>query len=137
MMTDNEQLKITETSKEIKETQQDIEKMLNEMEDCEKIFTEAAGWLRDLTEKDPDRDLIVKYLRTGDDEVMIKALKIVVIGRNASTSYLQRKLKISYNRAAELLETMEARGIVGPIAENGKREVLADISQKGAANQAE
>ena len=70
------------------------------------------------------------YRLPDDDEVMIKALKIVVNERNASTSYLQRKLKISYNRAAELLETMEARGIVGPLADNGKREFLVDIPQK-------
>lgn len=86
---------------------------------------------------DTDLDLISRYLPDDDDEVMIKALKIVVIERNASTSYLQRKLKISYNRAAELLDAMEARGIVGPLADNGKREILADIPQKDAENQTE
>ena len=86
---------------------------------------------------DTDLDLISRYLPDDDDEVMIKALKIVVIERNASTSYLQRKLKISYNRAAELLDAMEARGIVGPLADNGKREILADIPQKEAENQTE
>ena len=93
--------------------------------------------LRASTENDPDYDLIAEYLQTGDDEVMVKALKIVVIERNASTSYLQRKLKISYNRAAELLETMEARGIVGPLADNGNREILVNIPQKEAENQSE
>ena len=80
-------------------------------------------------------DIWELYRLPDDDEVMIKALKIVVIERNASTSYLQRQLKISYNRAAELLESMEARGIVGPLADNGKREILADIPQKEAENQ--
>ena len=65
-----------------------------------------------------------------DEEVMLTALKIVVIERNASTSYLQRKLKISYNRAAELLEAMEACGIEGPRADNEKWKILADIPQK-------
>ena len=132
-MTDKEKHEIAEMQKEIKESQQDIEKMRKEMEGYEQIFTDAAQWLREKIEKDP----VFAYQLPDDDEVMIKALKIVVIERNASTSYLQRKLKISYNRAAELLETMEERGIVGPIADNGKREIWADIPQKEAKNQTE
>lgn len=120
MMTDKNQQELEEMQKEIEESQQDIEKMQKEMEGYEQIFTDAAQWLREKIEKDP----IFAYQLPDDDEVMIKALKIVVIERNASTSYLQRKLKISYNRAAELLETMEERGIVGPLADSGKREIL-------------
>ena len=132
-MRNNEKQELAEIQKDIKESQQDIEKMLKEMEGSEKIFTDAAQWLREKIEKDP----VFGYQLPDDDEVMIKALKIVVIERNASTSYLQRKLKISYNRAAELLETMEACGIVGPLADNGKREILVDIPQKEAENQSE
>ena len=132
-MTDKEKHEIAEMQKEIKESQQDIEKMRKEMDGYEQIFTDAVQWLREKIEKDP----AFAYQLPDDDEVMIKALKIVVIERNASTSYLQRKLKISYNRAAELLEAMEARGIVGPLADNGKREILADIPQKEAKNQTE
>ena len=132
-MTDKEKHEIAEMQKEIKESQQDIEKMRKEMEGYEQIFTDAAQWLREKIEKDP----VFAYQLPDDDEVMIKALKIVVIEKNASISYLQRKLKISYNRAAELLESMEARGIVGPLADNGKREILADIPQKEAENQSE
>ena len=132
-MTNKEKQEIAEMQKEIEESQQDIEKMLKEMEGYEKIFTDAAQWLREKIEKDP----VFGYQLPDDDEVMLKALKIVVIERNASTSYLQRKLKISYNRAAELLEAMEARGIVSPLADNGKREILADIPQKEAENQSE
>ena len=119
-MTDKEKKKIAEMQKEIKESKQDIEKMLKEMEGYEKIFADSAEWLRKKIEKDP----VFGYQLPDDDEVMLKALKIVVIERKASTSYLQRKLKISYNRAAELLETMEERGIVGPLADSGKREIL-------------
>ena len=132
-MTDKEKHEIAEMQKEIKEYQRNIEKMLKGMEGYEKIFADAAQWLREKIEKDP----VFAYQLPDDDEVMIKALKIVVIERNASTSYLQRKLKISYNRAAELLEAMEARGIVGPLADNGKREILVDIPQKEAENQSE
>ena len=136
-MTGKEKQEIAEMQKEIKEARQDIEKMLKEMEGYEKIFADAAQWLREKIEKDPDWDLISKYLLEGDDEVMVEALKIVVIGRNASISHLQRKLKISYNRAAALLETMETRGIIGSIADNGKREILADDPGKEVENQVE
>ena len=132
-MTNKEKQELAEIQKDIKESQQDIEKMLKEMEGYEKIFTDAAQWLREKIEKDP----VFAYQVPGDDETMVKALKIVVIERNASASYLQRKLKISYNRAAELLEAMEARGIVSSLADNGKREILADIPQKEAENQTE
>ena len=132
-MTGKEKQEIAEMQKEIKEARQDIEKILKEMEGYEKIFTDAAKWLREKIEKDP----VFAYQVPGDDEVMVKALKIVVIERNASASYLQRKLKISYNKAAALLETMETRGIVGPLADNGKREILADNPGKETENQAE
>ena len=132
-MTGKEKQEIAEMQKEIKEARQDIEKILKEMEGYEKIFTDAAKWLREKIEKDP----VFAYQVPGDDDVMVKALKIVVIERNASTSYLQRKLKISYNKAAALLETMETRGIVGPLADNGKREILADNPGKETENQAE
>ena len=119
-MTDKEKHEIAEMQKEIKESQQDIEKMRKEMDGYEQIFTDAAQWLREKIEKDP----VFAYQLPDDDDVMINAMKIVLIERNSSTSYLQRKLKISYNRAAELLETMEERGIVGPLADSGKREIL-------------
>ena len=133
MITDKDQQEIEEMQEEIEESQQDIEEMLKEMKGYEQIFTDAAQWLREKIEKDP----VFGYQLPDDDEVMIKALKIVVIERNASTSYLQRKLKISYNRAAELLETMEARGIVGSLADNGKREILAEAVKIESNNQAE
>ena len=129
-MTGKKKQEIAEMQKEIKEARQDIEKILKEMEGYEKIFADAAQWLREKIEKDP----VFAYQLPSDDEVMVEALKIVVIERNASTSYLQRKLKISYNKAAALLETMETRGIVGPLADNGKREILADNPGKETEN---
>ena len=62
----------------------------------------------------------------GDyDELYDKAVAIVTESRRASISGVQRRLKIGYNRAARLIETMEQQGIVSAPQHNGNREVLA------------
>jgi len=62
----------------------------------------------------------------GDsDELYDKAVAIVTESRRASISGVQRRLKIGYNRAARLIEMMEAQGIVSAPQHNGNREVLA------------
>ncbi len=69
--------------------------------------------------------MVQKYLEPGDDELIRKALEVVLLEKKASTSYIQRRLKIGYNRAAELIDLMEERGIVGPPSGSGaKRDIL-------------
>jgi S-DNA-T family DNA segregation ATPase FtsK/SpoIIIE len=69
--------------------------------------------------------IIKKYLLPGDEELLAKALEIVLLEQKVSTSYLQRRLKIGYNRAAELIDILEERNIVGPPGPRGsKREIL-------------
>jgi S-DNA-T family DNA segregation ATPase FtsK/SpoIIIE len=58
------------------------------------------------------------------DALYDEAVKIVINERKPSISYVQRRLKIGYNRSARLLESMEAAGVVGPLQPNGSREVL-------------
>ena len=58
------------------------------------------------------------------DPLYDQAVRIVTESRKASISGVQRRLKIGYNRAARMIEEMEARGIVGPLQSNGAREVL-------------
>lgn len=60
----------------------------------------------------------------GDDPLYNKALEIVIEAGKASASYIQRRLKIGYNRAARLVEEMEARGIVGPANGSKPREII-------------
>lgn len=57
------------------------------------------------------------------DELLEEAIKIVVQSNVTTTSFLQRRLKIGYNRAANLIEEIEARGIIG-VGPSGKKEVL-------------
>jgi S-DNA-T family DNA segregation ATPase FtsK/SpoIIIE len=59
------------------------------------------------------------------DQLYDQAVRIVTETRRASISGVQRRLKIGYNRAARLIEEMEAAGIVSPPQTNGNREVLA------------
>ena len=58
------------------------------------------------------------------DELYHKAVSIIKTEGKASTSFLQRKLQIGYNRAARIMETMEKEGIVGQANHVGKREIL-------------
>ena len=67
-------------------------------------------------------------LLDGDDEadpLYDEAVAFVTKTRRASISAVQRKLKIGYNRAARMIEAMEAAGVVSEMSSNGSREVLA------------
>ena len=58
------------------------------------------------------------------DVLYDQAVQIVVETKKASISGIQRRLKIGYNRAARMVESMEAAGLVGPLESNGAREIL-------------
>ncbi|PWU05638.1 MAG: cell division protein FtsK, partial [Verrucomicrobia bacterium] len=62
-----------------------------------------------------------------DDNLVPQAINVLRASKRASTSMLQRRLRIGYNRAARIMEILEAEGIVGP--ENGQnpREILKDL----------
>ncbi len=60
----------------------------------------------------------------GDDDLYNQAVQIVRADKKASTSYIQRKLRIGYNRAAILIERMEDEGVVTPPDRVGRREVI-------------
>ena len=67
----------------------------------------------------------VNSLENGEeDELYDEAVAFVTQSRRASISAVQRRLRVGYNRAARLIETMEVAGIVSPMASNGNREVL-------------
>jgi S-DNA-T family DNA segregation ATPase FtsK/SpoIIIE len=60
----------------------------------------------------------------SDDDMYNDAVRAVIEGRKASTSYLQRRLRIGYSRAARIMEEMEEQGIIGPADGSRPREVL-------------
>jgi len=62
---------------------------------------------------------------SGDDEMYDRAVAVVCRERKASTSFVQRHLQIGYNRAARIVERMEAEGVISRANHAGKREVLA------------
>ncbi len=75
-------------------------------------------------DEDEDSDDVSLFNPDTEDPLYEKALDIVVQSGRASASYIQRRLKIGYNRAARLVEEMEERGIVGPANGSKPREII-------------
>ncbi|MFQ5783499.1 MAG: DNA translocase FtsK [Alphaproteobacteria bacterium] len=82
----------------------------------------APDYVEDITEDD---DLPVLTGSSGDDVLYDQAVALVCRECKASTSFVQRHLQIGYNRAARIIERMEAEGVVSRANHVGKREVLA------------
>jgi S-DNA-T family DNA segregation ATPase FtsK/SpoIIIE len=74
-----------------------------------------------------DEDTAQNVYEEGDDPLYDKAREIVVQQGKASASYIQRRLKIGYNRAARLVEEMEHRGLVGPSQGSKPRELFRAV----------
>jgi S-DNA-T family DNA segregation ATPase FtsK/SpoIIIE len=77
-------------------------------------------------EKESDIDLVLGLggNTNGEDALYDQAVAIVIKDRKCSTSYIQRKLAIGYNKAARLVEQMEDQGVVSSANHVGKREIL-------------
>ena len=71
----------------------------------------------------PSQSIDGDTANVGADPLIKEALEIIATGGRASTSYLQRRLKIGYNRAASLIEEMEQRRYIGPQVGNNPREI--------------
>ena len=96
---------------------------------CAHLRAQAEPDYLDLITDDPDGD--GDNAMGGDDggssgdDLYDRAVAVVTRDRKASTSYVQRRLQIGYNRAASLIERMEQEGVVSPANHSGKRDVLA------------
>lgn len=113
------------------QAEQDFDHKVISEESAEKEEEEEDGEasIYDVKEISP---LLVKYLEPGDDELIKKSMEIILLEQKASTSYLQRRLKIGYNRAAEIMDKFEQRGLVSaPLPGGSKRDILVSV---GIAN---
>lgn len=98
----------------------------------EEEVTQLVKGLREKGKPDFDQELLrlneeseAREVRGGDvDELYDKALEIVAETRNASISYIQRRLKVGYNRAARIVEQMEGDGAIGGQIGSKPREVF-------------
>ncbi|MEI7011972.1 DNA translocase FtsK [Leptospira licerasiae] len=94
-------------------------------EEIEKIVDEAKKYgAPTYVEFDLEEETESESAEEMDEELFDKAWEIVRTDRKASASYLQRRLKIGYNRAARIMELMEERGYVSPILGSKGREIL-------------
>ncbi|GAB5378374.1 MAG: hypothetical protein AcusKO_48360 [Acuticoccus sp.] len=93
-------------------------------------------YLNEVLDEDDDED--VSATTSGleglseSDDLYDRAVALVLRDRKASTSYVQRRLSIGYNRAATLIERMEKEGVVSPANHAGKREILVPGEQETA-----
>jgi S-DNA-T family DNA segregation ATPase FtsK/SpoIIIE len=102
----------------------------NEVEEvCKHLRLQAEPDYLDLITDEPDGDGDGSMGGDGDgmsgDDLYDRAVAVVTRDRKASTSYIQRRLQIGYNRAATLIERMEQEGVVSPANHAGKRDILA------------
>jgi S-DNA-T family DNA segregation ATPase FtsK/SpoIIIE len=90
----------------------------------------SPDYVQAVTEEPEDGGYLFDGQPTGEDDAETqlyrKAIQIVAESQKASTSYLQRQLRVGYNSAARLIERMEKDGLVGQPDHVGRREVLID-----------
>lgn len=103
---------------------------------------EIVAYCSGQAEAEYDTDLVPEIDDTAAepeealDELYDQAVQIVVEAKQASVSLLQRRMRVGYTRAARLVDSMEARGIVGPYEGSKPREVLISIEQLQASRAA-
>ncbi|MBU1347211.1 MAG: DNA translocase FtsK 4TM domain-containing protein [Alphaproteobacteria bacterium] len=104
-------------------TDQEVEEV------CKHLRSQAEPDYLDLITDDPDGDGDNAVDGGGNvssgDDLYDRAVAVVTRDRKASTSYVQRRLQIGYNRAASLIERMEQEGVVSAANHAGKRDILA------------
>lgn len=98
-------------------SEKEIERVITFIKDQVEVTSYEDGIIDEITQEDVKVSSVV-------DELFNDAVKLVVEGQQASISMLQRRLRIGYNRAARLIDEMEAKGFVGPHEGSKPRQVL-------------
>ena len=104
-------------------SEQEVERVVA----CVKEYGEPEYIDEEIFVDDDDEPYDNAVFSDDNDPLYDQALEIVTFAGKASASYVQRKLKIGYNRAARLIEEMEARGIVGPANGSKPREIIRHV----------
>jgi S-DNA-T family DNA segregation ATPase FtsK/SpoIIIE len=100
-------------------SEEEVERVVEQVKNLgEPDYIDDEIFYDDEEEEDPS------LFGEGEDPLYDKALEIVMQQGKASASYIQRRLKIGYNRAARIVENMAARGLVGPAQGSKPRELL-------------
>jgi S-DNA-T family DNA segregation ATPase FtsK/SpoIIIE len=111
---------------------EEVEKVVNHLKrQGEPVYLDAVT----ADDEEPE-EMDASDIPSDDDDIGLassdiyeQAVSIVLRHKKASTSYIQRRLQIGYNRAASLMERMEKEGIVGPANHAGKRDILIENHQ--------
>ena len=100
-------------------SEQEIEKITNSLRAQGK-----PDYMEEITSQVTTESALTSDSEGSEDELFNQAVEIIKSEGKASTSFLQRKLQIGYNRAARIIDTMEEKGIVSKANHVGKRDVL-------------
>ncbi len=95
----------------------------------------VVSFIKDQQGVEFDTDIIDRYsanveLSESSDELYEEAVNLVIEANQASVSFLQRRLRIGYNRAARLIDEMEANGVIGPYEGTKPRRILTNNSKE-------
>ena len=85
---------------------------------------ETPEYIESITKEDGDGGNILSPQDDSEDALFSQAVSIIIKDKRVSTSYIQRKLQIGYNRAARIIEEMEEKGIISEPNSQGKREII-------------
>ncbi len=96
--------------------------------------SDPANALEEGVEDDVEGKETSAVIADPDDELLSNALEVIRMTRRASTTMLQRRLRIGYTRAARLMDTLEEKGIVGAPVGVGPREILVDLDNEVPSN---
>ena len=97
----------------------------NEVEDVVRFIKnqETPEYIESLTKEENEINSGIQQ-NDSNDELFNQAVEVIMKDKRVSTSYIQRKLQIGYNRAARIIEEMEDQGIISEPNNQGKREIL-------------
>jgi len=86
----------------------------------------SPNYIYEITSDESDEEHLIKDEDRAQDPLFDKAVDLIAREQKASTSFLQRHLQIGYNRAARIIDVMEAENMISAANQTGKREVLLD-----------